>query len=201
MFLYPIKQTTQRLAGALGGTHAMQAPIINTTQDGLEQPPLSGNDSSGQDGADDGAVQAPASAETPGTGEATATPTDKRHERGTLESTPTPHPDQATATRVPTPARTADEITAAVQAGGDVPNITASSPEGSQPGNQDESQSHASPDSPQDNQSPDNPHGDESPDHDQPDSSPDHDRPHDERQSDPSQDSSGNQQHENPEDK
>jgi hypothetical protein len=162
MFLYPIKQTTQRLAGALGGTHAAQAPIVNTAQDGLEQPSSSGNDSPGQDGADDGPAQAPASAQTPGTGAATATPADERHERGTLESTPTPRADQATATRVPTRARTADEITAAVQAGGGMLNIASKSPEGIQPGNQDENQGHASPDRSQDHQSSDSPHGDES---------------------------------------
>jgi len=200
MFLYPIKQTTQRLAGALGGAYGTQAPI-NTAQDGLEQPPLSGNDGPGQDGAGDGAAQAPASAETPGAGAPTATPADKRHEQGTLESTPTPHADQATATRMPTPARTADEITATVQAGGDVLNITSNSPEGTQPGNQDENQSQASPDRSQDNQSPDSSHGGESPDNNQPDSNPDDSRPHDEGQSAPSQDSGGNQQHENPGDK
>jgi hypothetical protein len=192
MFLYPIKQTTQRLAGALGGTHAAQAPIVNTAQDGLEQPSSSGNDSPGQDGADDGPAQAPASAQTPGTGAATATPADERHERGTLESTPTPRADQATATRVPTRARSVDEITTSVRAGVDVLSITGSSPEGSQPGNQDENQSQSSPDSP---------HGDESLDHDQPDSNRDDDRPQDEGQSDPSQDSGGDQQREHPEDK
>jgi hypothetical protein len=201
MFLYPIKQTTQRLAGALGGTYATQAPIISTTQDGLERPPLSGNDGPGQDGANEGAVQAPVSPETPGTGEATTPSADEGHERGTQASTPAPHADQATATRVPTRARTADEITAAVQAGGGVLNIAGNSPEGIQPGNQDENQSQPSPDSSQDNQSPDNPHGDESPDHDQPDSNPDDDRSHDEGQSDPSQDSGDDQQREHPEDK
>jgi hypothetical protein len=192
MFFYPIKQTTQRLAGALGGTMATQAPIINTPQDGPEQQPLSSNDSPGQDGVADGAAQQPASPETPGTGEATKTPADERHERGTLESTPTPRADQATATRVPTRARSVDEITTSVRAGVDVLSITGSSPEGSQPGNQDENQSQSSPDSP---------HGDESLDHDQPDSNRDDDRPQDEGQSDPSQDSGGDQQREHPEDK
>jgi len=86
MFLYPIKQTTQKFTGANGDTALSQPTMIDVLQDGpSQQPSAAGGSTSPQDIQED-VAQEP-------------------------EITETPEPDQAASTPVPTPIRVTDEIT------------------------------------------------------------------------------------------
>ena len=86
MFLYPIKQRTQRFSGAGGDTTLSQPPMIPVPQDGpSQQPSAAGGSTSPQDIREDMAQEP--------------------------EIVETAVPDQAASTPVPTPIRVTDEIT------------------------------------------------------------------------------------------
>ncbi len=96
MFLYPIKQTTQKFSGANVDTTLSQPPMIDAPQDGpSQQPPAAGGSTSPQDIQED-VAQEP-------------------------EIRETPDPDQAASTPVPTPVRVTDEITVTTEPS-EVPN-------------------------------------------------------------------------------
>jgi hypothetical protein len=101
MFLYPIKQTTQKFTGANGDTTVSQPPIIDVPQDDVsQQSPAAGGSTSPQDIQEE-VAQEP-------------------------EITETPDPDQAASTPVPTPVRVTDEIAVTAEPSqvpnADVPN-------------------------------------------------------------------------------
>ena len=96
MFLYPIKQTTQKFSGAGGDTTLSQPPMIDAPQDGTgQQPSAAGGSTSPQDIQED-VAQEP-------------------------ELMETPEPDQSASNLVPTPVRATDEITVTVEPS-EVPN-------------------------------------------------------------------------------
>jgi len=86
MFLYPIKQTTQKFTGANGDTTLSQPPMIPVPQDGpSQQPTAAGGSTSPQDIQEDMAQEP--------------------------EIMETADPGQAASTPAPTPVRVTDEIT------------------------------------------------------------------------------------------
>ena len=153
MFLYPIKRTTQRWAGALGDVAAGQATTIQSpATEPIPQPAV----------GDDAPASAPA---TPAP--VTATPFGENQERQETEDTPTPQAVEAIVTPAPTPGQVTDEISVTLRAGNDLSSgvDAPSNADGSQAGNPDDGQSHDRPDSAEDNPSPDNSQPESSSDH------------------------------------
>jgi hypothetical protein len=186
MFLYPIKQTTQRLAGALRSVMAN----LNTPQDRAGQQPGVGHDSPASN-AERNATQVPASMETHGTDEATATPAPEDQAREDPGMTQTSYAGEATATRVLPQVQITDEITTTVRSDtspsldANATNNMSGSPDISQALSSGQDQHRDSSGGAQPDQSLNN---------NQPNSSTDHNQPDDHQKNGSSQDS-GNDQH------